>query len=120
MLNLAMILDEQARKRPEREAVVGSGLRLSYGQIHQAASRVAAGLAKLGLAPGDKIALGCPNLPWFPIVYYGILKLGGVVVPLNVLLKPREIAYHAALHLHAEDRGVFGSRARAEVVACLR
>ncbi len=94
MLNLAMILDEQARKRPEREAVVGSGLRLSYGQIQQAASRVAAGLEKLGLAPGDKIALGCPNLPWFPIVYYGILKLGGVVVPLNVLLKPREIAYH--------------------------
>ncbi len=40
------------------------------------------------------MALSCPNLPYFPIVYYGILKAGAVVVPLNVLLKGREIAYH--------------------------
>ena len=40
------------------------------------------------------IALSCPNTPHFPIAYYAILKLGAVVVPLNVLLKPREIAYH--------------------------
>ena len=40
------------------------------------------------------MALSCPNVPWFPIAYYGILKAGGVVVPLNVLLKPREVAYH--------------------------
>jgi long-chain acyl-CoA synthetase len=48
----------------------------------------------MGIAPGESVALSCPNLPWFPIVYYGILKAGAVVVPLNVLLKPREIAYH--------------------------
>ena len=47
-----------------------------------------------GIEPGDKVALSCPNLPYFPIVYYGILKAGAVVVPLNVLLKGREIAYH--------------------------
>ncbi len=94
MLNLAMILDEQARKRPERTAVVGDGRRMSYAELHEEVSRVAASLAALGLEPGDKIALGCLNLPWFPIVYYGILKLGAVVVPLNVLLKPREIAFH--------------------------
>ena len=47
-----------------------------------------------GSQPGDHVALSCPNLPWFPIAYYGILKAGAVVVPLNVLLKPREIAYH--------------------------
>jgi len=40
------------------------------------------------------VALSCPNLPYFPIAYFGILKAGAVVVPLNVLLKPREIAYH--------------------------
>ena len=55
---------------------------------------MADGLANLGIQKGDKVALGCPNLPFFPIVYYGILKTGAVVVPLNVLLKPREIAYH--------------------------
>ncbi len=47
-----------------------------------------------GIQPGDKVALSCPNLPYFPIVYYGILKAGATVVPLNVLLKGREVAYH--------------------------
>jgi long-chain acyl-CoA synthetase len=51
-------------------------------------------LVSRGIRPGDKVALTCPNLPYFPIIYYGILKAGGVVVPLNVLLKGREIAYH--------------------------
>ena len=48
----------------------------------------------LGVAPGDHVALSCPNVTWFPIAYFGILKAGAAVVPLNVLLKPREIAYH--------------------------
>ena len=48
----------------------------------------------LGIAPGDHVALVVPNVPWFPVAYFGILKAGAVVVPLNVLLKPREIAYH--------------------------
>ena len=60
----------------------------------RAAAQVAGGLGSLGIAPGDHIALSCPNVPWFPIAYFGILKAGAVVVPLNVLLKPREIAYH--------------------------
>ena len=51
-------------------------------------------LVSIGVEPGDKVALSCPNIPSFPIVYYGILKAGAVVVPLNVLLKAREIAYH--------------------------
>ena len=63
-------------------------------ELNQQAERVAAALAAIGIAPGDHVALSCPNLPWFPIAYYGILKAGAVVVPLNVLLKPREIAYH--------------------------
>src|SRR4029450_13051998 len=58
------------------------------------APRVPAGLPALGIRAGDPVALSCPNIPWFPIAYYGILKAGAVVVPLNVLLKPREIAYH--------------------------
>ncbi|CAJ0557428.1 unnamed protein product, partial [Mesorhabditis spiculigera] len=47
-----------------------------------------------GVEPGDKVALSCPSVLEFPIVYYSILKAGGVVVPLNILLKGREIAYH--------------------------
>ena len=67
---------------------------LSYAQIHRAACRVANGLRAKGIMPGDKVALSCFNLPAFPIIYYGILKAGAVVVPLSVLLKKDEIEYH--------------------------
>jgi len=74
--------------------VVCGDQRLTYAQLNGLAAQLANGLQALGLSAGDHIALSCPNLPFFPIAYYGILKAGAVVVPLNVLLKPREIAYH--------------------------
>jgi long-chain acyl-CoA synthetase len=94
MLNLSILLEDSAHKYPERAAVVLGERRLSYRQVNAAANQVAHLLVERGIRPGDKIALSCPNLPYFPVVYYGILKAGAVVVPLNVLLKGREIAYH--------------------------
>ncbi len=96
MLNLAIVLEDSAREFPGRDAVVCGSTRLSYAQVDAAASQVANGLIARGIRPGDRVALTCPNLPWFPIVYYGILKAGAVVVPLNVLLTEREITYHLA------------------------
>ncbi|MGW7434444.1 long-chain-fatty-acid--CoA ligase [Streptomyces sp. NPDC054849] len=96
MLNLAALLENSARTVPDRTAVVLGAQRLTYAELDAAARRVADLLHSRGIQPGDKVALSCPNLPWFPIVYYGILKAGAVVVPLNVLLKSREIAYHLA------------------------
>src|SRR5918999_6260847 len=93
-LNLAAVLDHAARMIPERVAVTCGDVRLTYGELDARATSVAVALTAAGIAPGDHVALTCPNLPWFPIAYYGILKAGAVVVPLNVLLKPREIAYH--------------------------
>src|SRR5688572_30707321 len=93
-LNLANLLDQQARLAPAREAIVSGAMRLTYARVNAMANQVANGLRKLGLQPGDHIALSCPNLPYFPIAYFGILKMGGVVATLNVLLKPREIAFH--------------------------
>jgi long-chain acyl-CoA synthetase len=93
-LNLASILEHTARQIPERIGVTFGRTHLTYAEIDAQASHVAAGLAAMGIAPGDHVALTCPNLPCFPIAYYGILKAGAVVVPLNVLFKPREIAYH--------------------------
>jgi long-chain acyl-CoA synthetase len=93
-LNLAAIVDHAARLMPDRVALTSAGGSLTYGDLCRHAERVAAALAALGIAPGDHVALSCPNVPWFPIAYFGILKAGAVVVPLNVLLKPREIAYH--------------------------
>ncbi|MFC8919218.1 long-chain fatty acid--CoA ligase [Streptomyces sp. NPDC057116] len=96
MLNLSVLLEDSARTHPNRDAVVLGTTRLTYAQIDAAANQVAGLLVDRGISPGDKVALSCPNVPWFPIVYYGILKAGAVVVPLNVLLKGREVAYHLA------------------------
>src|SRR3954471_12400873 len=96
MLNLSIVLEDSARHHPERAALVLGDTRLTYAQVNAAANQVANLLVERGIEPGDKVALSCPNLPYFPIVYYGVLKAGAVVVPLNVLLKGREVAYHLA------------------------
>jgi long-chain acyl-CoA synthetase len=93
-LNLACVLEHQAAITPERVAVTFGEKHITYAELNAAASQVAGGLLALGIAPGEHVALLCPNVPWFPIGYFGILKAGAVVLPLNVLLKPREIAYH--------------------------
>ena len=94
MPQLASLLEQTADAHPDREAVVLGETRLTYAQVNGAANQVANLLTSRGIQPGDKVALSCPNLPYFPIVYYGILKAGATVVPLNVLLKGREVAYH--------------------------
>lgn len=96
MLNLAVLLDDSAREVPERAAIIYERNRLSYADLHAASNQVANGLVEAGIRKGDTVALSCQNIPSFVIAYYGILKTGAVVLPLNVLLKPREIAYHLA------------------------
>ena len=94
MLNLSVVLDDAARDTPGRDALVFGDQRLSYAVVNALANQVAGLLRSRGVRPGDRVVLACPNLPYFPVVYFGILKAGAVVVPLNVLLKRREIAYH--------------------------
>jgi long-chain acyl-CoA synthetase len=92
-LNLASIVSHHARMTPEKEAVVWNDMRLTYGQLDAMSNRVANALIEMGIGQDDKVALVCPNLPYFPIVYYGIMKTGAVVVPMCVLFKAREFAY---------------------------
>ncbi|HPU14434.1 MAG TPA: long-chain fatty acid--CoA ligase [Aeromicrobium sp.] len=94
MTNLAAILDETAAKYGDRTAIVFGDTRLNYAQLNGAANQVANLLVSRGIAPGDKVAISIPNLPYFTIAYFGILKAGAAVVPLNVLLSEREVAYH--------------------------
>ena len=96
MLNLSVILDDSAKRYPKKAAFIFMDTVLSYVQLNEAANRIANGLKSKGIQPGDKVALSCPNLPHFPIIYYGIIKAGAVVVPLSVLLKKDEIEYHLA------------------------
>ncbi|WP_214107706.1 long-chain-fatty-acid--CoA ligase [Acrocarpospora catenulata] len=94
MLNLAIVLEDSAREVPDKTALVFGDLRLPYAYVDSVANQVANLLTARGVGRGDKVALACPNLPYFPMVYFGILKAGATVVPLNVLLQAREIAYH--------------------------
>ena len=92
--NLAVILSESAHAAPDKPVAVFDGGQLTYRQLDQASDRLAANLASAGIGPGDRVALQLPNIPQFLISYFGILKAGAAVVPLNVLLRAPEIAYH--------------------------
>ncbi len=94
MLNLATILGASAKSTPSKPAFTFGETTLSYAQINGAANQIANGLKSIGINPGDKVGLSCLNLPYFPMIYFGILKAGATVVPLSVLLKEDEIEYH--------------------------
>ncbi len=93
-LNLASVLEHHAMLLPDRIALTCNRTHVTYGELDARATQIAAGLHAIGIGPGDHVALSCPNVPWFPLAYYGILKAGAVVIPLNILLKSHEIAYH--------------------------
>ena len=93
-LNVAHFLDRSARLTPDRTAVVCGPTRLTYAALDTMARQIANGLFARGIGPGSRVVLSCPNVPYFPAVYFGILKAGATVVPLNVLLKAPEIAFH--------------------------
>jgi long-chain acyl-CoA synthetase len=92
--NLARILTETAARSGDKTAFKLDDVELSYAMLDEGSSRVAALLKSQGLEPGDRVGLMMPNVPYFPVIYYGILRAGGVVVPMNVLLKGREVAYY--------------------------
>src|SRR5215472_16826093 len=94
MLNLATLLEAAAAKSPDRTALIAGDRRLTYKQLNEGANRVAGALRQAGIRAGDRVALTMPNVPEFAVSYYGILKAGGAVVPLNVLLKAPEISYY--------------------------
>lgn len=94
MLNLSVLLEDSARRYPTRDALVLGDTRISYAELDSRSNQVANLLRERGIEPGDTVAMSFPNVPEFPVVYYGILKAGAVVVPLNIMLKGREIAYH--------------------------
>src|ERR1700752_2132180 len=94
MTNFAEELAGAGGNEADRPAIKLDDHELTYRQLDEAAARVAGMLRARGIEPGDRVAVQLPTVPFFPIVFYGALRLGAVVVPLNPLLKDREIAYH--------------------------
>jgi long-chain acyl-CoA synthetase len=92
--NLANILTETAEQHGDSTAFKLDDIELSYHMLDCAASRISNLLEDRGIEPGDRVGLMLPNVPYFPSIYFGILRAGGVVVPMNVLLKEREVGYY--------------------------
>jgi long-chain acyl-CoA synthetase len=93
-MNLADNLVRSAVAFPERAAIRLDDDVLTYAELDARSARVAALLAGVGVRPGDRVAIMLPNVPDFATLYYGVLRAGGVVVPMNPLLKEREVAYY--------------------------
>ena len=87
--NLATFLTETASRHGDRTAIKLDDVEVPYSGLDAASARVAGLLAGRGVEPGDRVGLMLPNVPYFPMAYYGILRLGAVVVPMNPLLKGR-------------------------------
>jgi long-chain acyl-CoA synthetase len=92
--NLAENLTDTTRVHAGRVAVRVDNAALTYRALDEASARVAGLLRERGLEPGDRVGLMLPNVAEVPVVYYGVLRAGGVVVPMNPLLKAREVAYY--------------------------
>jgi long-chain acyl-CoA synthetase len=94
--NLISALDRVAAERAAHPAVRMDDLMLDYSELREAAGRVTSLLSSAGVAPGDRVGIMLPNVPAFPIAFYGALAAGAVVVPMNPLLKSREVTYYLA------------------------
>src|SRR6204780_3259000 len=94
MTNLSSLLDEAAADQPDRPALRMDDLVLTYAQWREAAGRMSRLLSSAGIEPGDRVGLMLPNVPAFPIAFYGALAAGAVVVPMNPMLKSREVGYY--------------------------
>ncbi len=94
MTNLAQHLSDTAQHHPDQPAIILDDHRVSYRDVDAAAQRLAGWLLKQGVQAGDRIALMLPNVPSFPVIYYGTLRVGAIVVPMNPLFKRREIEYY--------------------------
>jgi len=124
-MSLARLLTDTADRHGERTAVKLDDVELTY-QALEAGSQLAAGLlASQGVQPGDRVGIMLPNVPYFPAVYYGVLRAGAVVVPMNPLLKGREVQFHLedagakvifAWHQFADDAGKGAEAAGTELV----
>jgi len=92
--SLARILTESAQRRRDHPALKLGDAVTTYDELDAGSARVAGVLAAKGVAPGDRVGLMMPNVPDFGLAFYGALRAGAVVVPMNVQLKSREVEFY--------------------------
>jgi long-chain acyl-CoA synthetase len=92
--NLALNLTRAAAAQGSRPAIKLDDVTVSFTALVEQGARVAGLLTQYGVGPGDRVGIMLPNVPEFAAIYYGSLAAGAVVVPMNVLLKQREVAFY--------------------------
>ncbi len=124
-LNLASLLTASAERSPDAPAIRLGEAELSYAELDDRSARLATLLDEKGVGQSDRMGVMLPNVPDFPVAYYGVLRAGAIVVPMNVLLKRREIAFYLedsgaklllAWHGFAEEAREGAAEAGAELV----
>ncbi len=94
LANLSSLLEHSAARHPGHPAIRLDDFVLSYAELRKAAGRMSTLLTEAGVEPGDRVGIMLPNVPAFPVAFYGALAAGAVVVPMNPLFKSREIGYY--------------------------
>ena len=92
--NLAELLVGSSERHRDRTAIALDGLTVSYARLNELSARVAALLRAKAVGAGDRVGIMLPNVPEFAVTYYGVLRAGCVVVPMNPLLKGREVNFY--------------------------
>ena len=92
-MDLVQFLKERVRRYGDRVLIYGEGESITYREFDAVTDRIASGLERLGIVPGDHVAVLHPNSSQTLIAFFGIIKAGGVVVPINPLYTPREVTY---------------------------
>ncbi|VBB42289.1 AMP-dependent synthetase and ligase [uncultured Desulfatiglans sp.] len=92
-INLATYLEQTTTAHPDKIGLIFDDRKWTFQQINENASRIASGLVELGIKKGERVTLFLPNVPEFFFWFFGVVKAGAVVNPLNVMLKQRELDY---------------------------
>ncbi len=87
------ILEQTAKRAPNRIALIFGGMEITYSELKTLADRFASALVDLGVQKGDRVSIHLINCPQFAIAYYAVLKIGAVFSPLGPLLSPNEVEY---------------------------
>ena len=90
-MNLKQMLGQSAKRYAGKTAVAMGEQRLTYAQLDEASNKVANALVGMGVSKGDRVAILLPNSPEFVTIYFGVVKIGGIAVPLDIRYKMDEL-----------------------------
>jgi len=91
-MNLKAMLEETAKHYRGKTAITLGDRRLSYAELDEASNKIANALLKMGVSKGDRVAMLLSNSPEFAVIYFGVVKIGAVAIPLDTKYKVSELA----------------------------